>query len=185
LYCYYEELNALTGNVFPSQKVLESEPRNIPFGLGMSRPECNKFVCQNDGIEFIYNHFILSRQAIDTSLEGIGWQMFELSGGYYRLGLVKAEKEPQDLLATIERQQKAIEAYEEQLDKAAEILDVYLIQRYGEDEAWEHHVGNEVAPDYVVAEVEQDKDLWALREQINSTLHWEQRRLEGDSDICD
>ncbi len=198
VYCYFDDLNALTGNTFPSNdELMESlDWRKVPFGVGgdpVDHP--NKVLCQGDAIAYVYTNFLHAREEIRQSLKALGVQLVKpidaTWGEYFFVDLepeVKAEapKEIADLLATIERQQKAIEAYEEQLDKAAEILDVYLIQRYGENEAaWEYHVGNEVAPDYVVAEVEQDKDLWALREQINSILDWEQRRLEGDSDICD
>lgn len=66
-----------------------------------------------------------------------------------------------------------MKAYEDQLNRACDLLDEYLIEKYGEDAAWEGRAGEVVPPDELrVADL--DKALWLLREECNSTLFWEQ-----------
>ena len=76
--------------------------------------------------------------------------------------------------------QQAIDEYEEQLQSAAEILNEYLIDTFGNEADWENHIGTTSIPKTI------DENpplacnpLWKLREEINSTLDWVQRGLEN------
>lgn len=85
-------------------------------------------------------------------------------------------------MTVIEREKsKIIAAYEAQLDQVCAILDEYFIAKYGEDAAWEDHVGA-VAPPSSIDIGNIDRPLWLAREQCNSTLHWEQNEHPNEEE---
>jgi hypothetical protein len=61
------------------------------------------------------------------------------------------------------------EQCKDQLSSVCDILDSYLIKALGQGAAWENHTGTRLSP-YSCAPAL--AEIWTLREDCNSTLHW-------------
>lgn len=86
IYCYYSDLNRLTGNQFRDESQLAMvgnlKAKDIPmFGLG--REATGLYVCQGDGIQWVYENYPDSRKEINLSLSQAGLNIYQNLDGEF------------------------------------------------------------------------------------------------------